>query len=75
MNESDETNLLGTLECYLLDADMSVTQTSEKMFLHKNTIKYRIQRIADQLGFVPGSFPETMPLFTACALNRLLRQE
>jgi len=75
MHENDETNLMGTLECYLLDAQMSVTQAAEKMFLHKNTIKYRIQRIADQLGFVPGSFPESMPLFTACALNRLLRHQ
>ena len=75
MQENDETNLLGTLECYLLDAEMSVTRTAEKMFLHKNTIKYRIARIADQLGFVPGEFPETMPLLTSCGLNRLLRQE
>lgn len=74
LNTDDgETNLMGTLECYLLDTDMSVTKTAEKMFLHKNTIKYRIGRIADQLGFIPGSFPETIPLFTACGLNRLLR--
>ena len=43
------------------------------MFLHKNTVKYRLQRIADRLGFVPGELPESMPLFTACALGRLLR--
>jgi len=73
--EGAEANLLGTLECYLLDAQMSVTQAAEKMFLHKNTIKYRIQRIADHLGFLPGEFPDTMPVYTACALNRLLRQE
>ena len=72
-HDGGDTNLVGTLETYLLDAQMSVTTTAEKMFLHKNTIKYRIQRIADHLGFVPGSFPETIPLFTACALNRLLR--
>ena len=74
LQDGVETHLLETLECYLLDAQMSITQTSEKMFLHKNTIKYRIQRIADQLGFVPGEFPESIPLFTACALNRLLHQ-
>lgn len=73
--DGDETNLAGTLECYLLDADMSVTQAAERMFLHKNTIKYRIQRMADKLGFIPGTFPETMSLFTACGLNRLLRQD
>lgn len=73
--EGGEANLLGTLECYLLDAQMSVTQAADKMFLHKNTIKYRLQRIADHLGFVPGEFPDTIPIYTACALNRLLRQK
>ncbi len=73
--DCDETGLLPTLECFLLDAQMSITRAAEKLFLHKNTIKYRIQRIADRLGFVPGEFPETMPLFTACALIRLLRRE
>ena len=69
----DGDGLLETLECYLLDARMHVTLTAEKMFLHKNTVKYRLQRIADRLGFVPGELPESMPLFTACALGRLLR--
>ena len=69
----DGDSLLETLECYLLDARMHVTLTAEKMFLHKNTIKYRLQRIADRMGFVPGELPESMPLFTACALDRLLR--
>lgn len=73
--EGDEIDLPGTLECYLLDANMSVTQAAEKMFLHKNTIKYRLQRMADKLGFIPGAFPETIPLFTACGLSRLLRQD
>ena len=71
--DGEETNLLETLECYLLDARMSVTRTSEKLFLHKNTVKYRLQRIADRLGFVPGDFPESMALLTSCALHRLLR--
>lgn len=74
-SNQDGANLMETLECYLLDSDMSVTQTAEKMFLHKNTIKYRIQRIADELGFVPGNFPETIPVISACALKRLMRQE
>ena len=66
--------LLETLEHYLLDARMHVTQTAEMMFLHKNTIKYRLQRIAERLGFVPGELPESIPLLTACALNRLLHR-
>ena len=65
--------LLETLEHYLLDARLNVTRTADMMFLHKNTIKYRLQRIAERLGFVPGDLPESIPLFTACALDRLLR--
>ena len=65
--------LLETLEHYLLDARLNVTRTADMMFLHKNTIKYRLQRVAERLGFVPGDLPESIPLFTACALGRLLR--
>ena len=72
--QDGDDGLLETLECYLLDARTHVTLTAEKMFLHKNTIKYRLQRIADRLGFVPGELPESIPLFTACALGRLLRR-
>ena len=70
-----EADLLPTLECFLLDAEMSVTRAAERLYLHKNTVKYRLQRIADALGFIPGSFPETMPVYASCALNRLLRRE
>ena len=69
--EEEGAHLLATLECFLLDAEMSITRTAEKLYVHKNTIKYRIQRIADRLGFIPGTFPDTLPVYTACALNRL----
>ena len=36
--------------------------------------KQELQRIAERLGFVPGDLPESIPLFTACALERLLRK-
>lgn len=73
--DGEDTGLLPTLECFLLDAGLSVARTAQKMFLHKNTIKYRLQRISDRLGFTPGDFPESMDLYTACALSRLLSQD
>ena len=38
--------LLNTACVYLLDCDSSVTRTAQALFLHINTIKYRLQRIS-----------------------------
>ena len=50
-------DLLDTACVYLLDCDSSVTRTAEMLFLHKNTIKYRLQRIADLLSLIHISEP------------------
>ena len=42
---------------YLLDTDSSVTRTAEIMFLHKNTIKYRLRVISDGC-FRPNKMPD-----------------
>lgn len=72
---SPSEGLLLTLECFLLDAEMSVARAAERMYLHKNTVKYRLQRIGDMLGFTPGEFPESAGILSACGLSRLLRRE
>ncbi len=60
-----------TLEVYLLDADCSVTRCAELLFLHKNTVKYRLNRIKEQLGHPIDKFPEVFPLYYAAALMRI----
>ena len=62
-----------TLAIYLLDTDSSVTRTAEIMFLHKNTIKYRLRVISDELGFRPNKMPDSIPLYQALAVSRLLK--
>ncbi|MGN8713469.1 PucR family transcriptional regulator [Hornefia butyriciproducens] len=42
-NNHDE--LLNTLEVYLLDADHEVKKTSELLYVHRNTVQYRLNRI------------------------------
>ena len=61
-----------TLAVYLLDADNSVTRCAELLFLHKNTVKYRLKRIREQLGYPLDKFPEVFPLYYAAALRRLM---
>lgn len=65
-------DLCDTLAIYLLDAGSSVSQTADLMFLHKNTIKYRLQRISDRLGFHVDRMPETIGLYQAVALLRMI---
>lgn len=69
--ESEE-DFVRTLEVYLLDAQCSAQKTGELLFLHKNTVKYRIQRLSDLLGFHIGDFPDTLSLYYAVAVRRLL---
>ena len=72
IREQGEAELERTLQILLLDAGSSVARTAELLFLHKNTVKYRLQRTAGRLGYPVGKMPETFALYTACALERLL---
>ena len=72
IREEGEAELERTLQILLLDAGSSVARTAELLFLHKNTVKYRLQRTAGRLGYPVGKMPETFALYTACALERLL---
>lgn len=67
-------DLLYTACVYLLDCDSSVTRTAEMLYLHKNTIKYRLQRISDLLGYRLGKMPETIDLYRGAAIYRLLHE-
>lgn len=42
-------NLLDTAICFV-DCDGSFSKTAEKMFMHENSIRYRIRKIAEILG-------------------------
>lgn len=65
-------DLCKTLAVYLLDADSRVTETAALMFLHKNTIKYRLRRISDKLGHPVTKMPEMGNLYYAAALMRII---
>lgn len=67
-------DLLYTVCVYLLDCDSSVVRTAQALYLHNNTVKYRLQRIADLLGFRLGKMPETIDLYRSAAIYRLLHE-
>ena len=48
-DEQYETDLVATVEAYL-DSDANVPATAKKMFTHRHTIRYRLERIKDLSG-------------------------
>lgn len=69
--EQREEDLVNTLEIYLLDADMNVARTAELMYVHKNTIKYRLKCVEEMLGHRVNHMPEVCDLYFAAMSNRL----
>ena len=49
-----ETELVRTLESFL-DADGNVAQTAQKLFTHRHTIRYRLERVRELTGLDVGS--------------------
>ena len=71
---SEGSELLNTLIVYLLDADSGITRCAELLFVHKNTIKYRMSRIGVCLGYPADKEPEKIYLYRAAAIHRLLER-
>lgn len=44
-----EKELIETLAVYFLDCDENISAASEVLFLHNNTIKYRLKRAQERL--------------------------
>jgi len=71
--EREAGELIHTLAVYLLDTGSSLTETAERLFLHKNTIKYRLKCMSDRFGYRVGAMPASIKLCEAVAIDRLLR--
>ena len=48
--------------------DMSLKDTSEKIFLHKNTLQYKLNRIEKLTGYNPRVFSGAVRLFLVILL-------
>jgi DNA-binding PucR family transcriptional regulator len=48
-DEQYETDLLATVEAFL-DSDGNVTPTAQRLFTHRHTVRYRLERVRDLCG-------------------------
>jgi DNA-binding PucR family transcriptional regulator len=66
--------LLDTVSAYL-DSGGSIEATARAMFIHANTVRYRLKRVADLTGYNPLNPRDSFTLRVALTLGRLLSPE
>lgn len=69
--EPDGDELLHTLAVYYLDADGQVKTTADQLYLHRNTVKYRLGKIRDITNFDAADSMSAYLLYKAIACWRL----
>ncbi len=69
-----EEYLLETVEAFF-DKNMSLTQTSKELKIHRNTLLYRLEKIKKVTGLDPRKFNDAMELKVALILNKVLYLE
>lgn len=66
--------LLETLHVYFTN-DCHVNQTAKKLYIHRNTLLFRLNKVADQFGLDPRKFHDSMELRVLLYLLRLSKNE
>lgn len=71
----DNEELLDTLATFFLDAGGSIAKTAELMFVHANTVKYRIRKARTALGAECFEAHGRHYLYLALAIRRILNAQ
>ena len=69
-DDKNGTEYLRTLQCYMTN-DAHVQKTSEELFLHKNTLFYRLKRIKELFGIDMEANKDLLKLYFSFALYKL----
>lgn len=70
--ESDDCGeLLKTLAVYYLDADCEVKKTAKLLYIHRNTVQYRLNKIRTITNFKTDDHLDSYLMYTAIACWRL----
>jgi DNA-binding PucR family transcriptional regulator len=64
------TALLDTLTTYL-EQGSSLEATARMLFVHPNTVRYRLRRVTELTGYTPAEGRDGFTLWTAVILGRL----
>ncbi len=61
--------LIETLETYFAH-DLSISETARALFIHRNTLLYRLERVTEFTGYNPREFAAAVQLYLAVWLQR-----
>jgi DNA-binding PucR family transcriptional regulator len=67
LSENGNGALLPTLRAYL-DCDLDVRRTAASLYVHPNTVRYRLRRISELTGLDTQSFSGMVELLTIARL-------
>jgi sugar diacid utilization regulator len=73
-DRANDTQLMKTLDIYLQE-DCNVARTTERLYVHRNTVKYRIKRIQELLGRDLHDINVKFNLQLAFKIRKFLGQE
>lgn len=71
ITENPESDLISTLIAYLLDCDSEVKKTAELLFVHRNTILYRLNKVRELLDCDLSKMPMAYDIYLAAAIYRM----
>ncbi len=72
--KAHSTDLLATLWCYL-DNGRSLEATARELFVHPNTVRYRLKRVSDVIGWDATGAREALILQAALILGSIAEPE
>ncbi len=67
-DEERGTNLVGTLNAYFM-CNMSVVESAEKLYIHENTLRYRLSKVESILGKQLSSGETALNLWLALKVH------
>ena len=72
--ENDGILLIETLCTYLLDAESNTSKTGELLYLHKNTVNYRLNKIRNIINVNLTHLPVMFDIYRAVGIFRLINE-
>ncbi len=69
----ENVEIIQTLEAFF-NYDMSLTRTADELGIHRNTLVYRLDRIAETLGLDPRNFDDAVQIRLAILFTRFVEQ-
>lgn len=74
LNKITNKEILSTLNIYY-ECNADIEKTAARLYVHKNTIKYRLQRVTELTGFDLKNHDENFKLYLAVLINKISQSE